>query len=266
MSGTFYPAEPTVLTRDVARYLGAAEVEQIEAQILGLISPHAGYMYSGQVAAYGMKALFGRVYETVVVIAPSHRMYFEGAALMDGGGYKTPLGLVQVDEDLARLVLEEGGTIKADLKPHLGEHSLEVQIPFLQYVLKDFRLLPIVMGSQDFSVCSKVSAQLLSALKKRRKSYLVVGSTDLSHYYPYFKAVQLDGVLVNYLENFDIEGLWKAIERGECEACGAGPMVSTMMVAKGLGATRSKVLKYANSGDVTGEKGSVVGYVSCVFF
>jgi AmmeMemoRadiSam system protein B len=266
VAGSFYPADPAILRRDIGVYVKRANVEEIEGQVLGLISPHAGYMYSGQVAAYGMKTLIGKEYDTVVVIAPSHRMYFDGAALLAEGGYRTPLGLVQVDEELVQLLLLQGDMIRSDVRPHIGEHSLEVQIPFIQYVLKDFRLLPLIMGSQDLFSSKKVSEQILSAMRKRPKRYLVVGSSDLSHYYPYFRAVELDGALLKYLEGFDVEGLWREVERGGCEACGVGPIVATMMVAKGLGATHAKVLKYANSGDVTGDKGSVVGYVSCVFF
>lgn len=266
VSGVFYPENPKILIRDIETYMKNASIEGIEGKIVGVISPHAGYMYSGQVAAYGMKALLNRHYDSVIIIGPSHRMFFEGAAIMERGRYRTPLGDVEIDENLAELLLGQDGIIKAEIKPHLGEHSLEVQIPFLQYVLKSFKLLPIVMGSQDLFTCKKLSERLSFALKEAKKECLIVGSTDLSHYYPYFKAVELDNLVLRYLKDFDIDGLSKDLQEERCEACGAGPMLTTMMVSKELGAKKSRVLKYANSGDVTGDKASVVGYVSCIFY
>jgi len=266
VSGTFYPSNPKVLATDIANYLGEAMVPPIRGDILGVIAPHAGYVYSGPVAAYGYKALVGRSYDTVIVIAPSHRVYFEGAALLKEGGYGTPLGVVPVDEDMAARILKMQGAVTVDTRVHQGEHSLEVQLPFLQSVLKDFSLVPIIMGAQDFGACTGLAASISEAIAGSSKRVLVVGSTDLSHYYAYNHAVALDRVVVDHLEGFDIEGLGRDLGSEKTEACGAGPMITTMMLCRGMGADAGKVLKYANSGDTAGDKSAVVGYVSAVFF
>jgi MEMO1 family protein len=269
VSGTFYPGNPRALTGDIEEYLSRASVEAIEGDILGLISPHAGYMYSGPVAAHGYKALLGRTYDTVIILAPSHRQYFEGAAVQRHGGYKTPLGVVPVNEPFASKLLARLPAVQANDKAHEGEHSLEVQIPFLQFVLKEFQLLPLIMGAYDTDTCEELASALFDVMKDikdKRHRYLVVGSTDLSHYYPYRHAVELDSKIVERLNAFDVKGLIDDLEEDKCEACGSGPVITTMLLSRKMGANASRVVKYANSGDTSGDKGAVVGYVSCVFY
>lgn len=265
VSGTFYPDNPQILKKDIEAYLKNASFEAEDGEVLGLISPHAGYMYSGQVAGYSYKAIKGSSYETVIIIAPSHRSHFEGVAVLEKGGYRTPLGVVPVDEEIAGEIINLQTFIQPNVDAHRGEHSLEVHLPFLQVVLKDFAIIPLIMGSQDPALCEALAECLHGVMKKTKKRFLVVGSTDLSHYYPYAEAVRLDAVVRHYLETFDIKGLQSNLKKGSCEACGAGPMIATMLLSQKLGATRSKVLKYANSGDVSGDKNGVVGYISCAF-
>jgi hypothetical protein len=223
-------------------------------------------MYSGPVAAWGYKALSGRRYDTVIVLAPSHRSYFSVAAVQDRGGYRTPLGVVEIDEGFASDLLRQGGPIISDAHAHREEHSLEVQVPFLQYVLKDFRLVPIIMGAYDVELCEELSSALLRAMDGSANRFLVVGSTDLSHYYPYRHAVELDSHVVERLDRFDVQGFVEDLASEKCEACGAGPIITTMMAARQMGADAARVLRYANSGDVSGDKATVVGYVSSVFY
>jgi len=265
VSGSFYPNNPKTLKKDIEDYLSNAEIESLDKDTVGLNSPHAGYMYSGQVAAYGYKAIKGLNYDTVIIIAPSHRSRFEGVAVLEEGGYRTPLGVVHIDEELVREIIYLRTIVWPNLDAHRGEHSLEVQIPFLQVVLKNFILVPLIMGSQDQALCELLAESLHESIKKTNKKVLVVGSTDLSHYYPYSKAVELDTIVTQHLKNYDIEGLQNAFRKGTCEACGVGPILTTMILSKKLGAFHSKVLKYANSGDVSGDRSGVVGYVSCVF-
>jgi hypothetical protein len=266
VSGTFYPDNPKILARSIEAYLKNASVDSIDGEIIGLIAPHAGYIYSGQVAAYGYKAIMGSTYETVIMIAPSHRSRFEGVAVFEKGGYRTPLGVVPVDEEFAGEMVNLQTVVQPNVEAHMGEHSLEVQVPFLQVALKDFAMVPLIMGSQDFAVCEALADCLHVVIKKTKKRVLVVGSTDLSHYYPYSEAVGLDTVVRQHLEAYDIRGFLTSLRKGTCEACGAGPIISTMLLSQKLGATRSKVLKYANSGDVSGDRSGVVGYISCVFY
>ncbi|HVN95918.1 MAG TPA: AmmeMemoRadiSam system protein B [Syntrophorhabdaceae bacterium] len=266
VSGTFYPDEPVRLRRQIEGYLEDATVPAIDVEVLGLVSPHAGYVYSGPVAAYGFKMIAGRQYDTAVIIAPSHRVYFEGVALWDRGGFRTSLGTVDIDEEAAKEVLRPGGIIQANMRPHQEEHSLEVQLPFLQSVLGDFRLIPLIMGNQDASTCANLAQSLFVVMQKSKKKFLIVGSTDLSHYYPYAQAKKLDTIIVSRLDAFDIMGMIEDISGNRAEACGAGPMVTTMMLCEKLGADRGMSLKYANSGDTSGDKSGVVGYVSAVFY
>ena len=265
-SGMFYPANPKALARDVGLYLEQASPPEIKGEIKGLIVPHAGYVYSGAVAAWGYKALLKRSYDTVIVIAPSHRSYFEGVAIQEQGGYRMPLGVVNIDEEFAAALLKGRGVVQSNIHAHQGEHALEVQLPFLQVVLKDFQLVPLVMGAQDVALCEALASALFQAMRESTKQFLVVGSTDLSHYYPYTHALELDGEVGRNLNNLDVQGLIRGLGSNTCEACGAGPMITTMMVSQKLGANVSKVLKYANSGDVSGDKASVVGYLSAVLY
>jgi hypothetical protein len=266
VSGMFYPDNPGILKKDIEEYLGKAAFDPIIGDIVGVVSPHAGYMYSGPVAAYGYKAIANREYDTVIVIAPSHKRYFEGVAVIDKGGYKTPLGIVEIDEIITGKILKNCTTLHRNVDAHAGEHSLEVQLPFLQVILKKFTLVPLIMGSQDLSTCEAISEGIYGAVKDSGRKILIVGSTDLSHYYSYAHAVGLDGIVTGHLDNFDIKGLSADLGKDKCEACGSGPMITVMMLSSKLGANQSKVLKYANSGDISGDRSTVVGYVSAVFF
>jgi hypothetical protein len=266
VSGTFYPANPRILKKEIEGYLGKAPSGGLPGEIMGLVSPHAGYMYSGQTAAYGYRVIAGASFDTVIIIAPSHRSFFVGAAIDDQEIYRTPLGDIPVDTELATELVEENDFIHINSKVHSGEHSLEVQLPFLQSVLKGFSIVPIIMGTQDAESCQRLSSIIVDRIKQKKKKCLLVGSTDLSHYYPYDEAVEIDAVAVKNLNGFDVEGMIKDLAVEHYEACGAGAMIATMMVCRELGANRSRVLKYTNSGDVSGDRGSVVGYVSSVFF
>ncbi|HAR96260.1 MAG TPA: AmmeMemoRadiSam system protein B [Deltaproteobacteria bacterium] len=266
VSGTFYPNNPKVLKEDIRQYLSIVPTGLVPGGVTGLISPHAGYMYSGQVAAYGYKTLTAGTYDTVIVVAPSHRAYFEGAALQDKGGYRTPLGLMPIDEDVARAIVEAGAFVHSDASVHRAEHAIEVQLPFLQVALGEVPFVPLIMGEQGLSLCRKLADQIVTAVKGLNRSALLIGSTDLSHYHPYAQAVRLDNAITSRLRAFDTEGLEDDLRADRAEACGAGPMLVTMLAARKLGADRSAVLKYANSGDVSGDKSAVVGYTSCVFY
>jgi AmmeMemoRadiSam system protein B len=265
VSGMFYPDNPTKLRKDIESYLGNAIVPDFAEDVVGMISPHAGYMYSGQIAAYGFRTIAKKSYDTVILIGPSHRVYFEGVALWDRGSFETPLGRIDIDEDIASEITNIGGIIKPNMDTHTEEHSLEVQLPFLQSVLDNFEIIPLIMGIQTSSACRKLVEAMFRALQTSKKKYLVIGSTDLSHYYPDAEAKKLDNVVIRRLETFDIPGMIEDIETGRTEACGAGPVIATMMLAEKLGADHCRVLKYANSGDVSGDKSGVVGYVSAVF-
>jgi len=266
VSGMFYPDDPDVLRKDVGVYLKGANVEPFTGVVRAIVSPHAGYVYSGPVAAYAYKAVSGLDFDTVIVIAPSHRVYFEGVALWEKGSFKTPLGSIGIDEHAAQELLESSDTFIANRDVHRGEHSLEVQLPFLQCVFKDFLLLPLLMGAAGEEIYEKAAQSLERMIASSSRRFLIVASTDLSHYYPYAAAVKIDAVTVEHLRNFDISGMMRDISSERAQACGAGPMITAMLASKKLGAQASRVLKYANSGDVSGDRSGVVGYVSAIFF
>jgi hypothetical protein len=200
----------------------------------------------------------------VVVIGPSHRVLFRGASVWPSGGYETPLGVVPVDGELAGAVLAEDPVMNADRKPHAAEHSVEIQLPFLQVALGAFAFVPIVMGTQDLRTCEAVADSVWRASKGR--NVLVVGSSDLSHFHTYEQAKRLDGVVVDLVRKRDYRGLARELEDGSCEACGGGPVVAAMLFAEKAGARGVQVLRYANSGDVTGDRRQVVGYLSAAFY
>ncbi len=265
IAGSWYPGDPDVLRSQILDFLSRAKPPQIEGELIALISPHAGYMYSGQVAAYAYKLLEGRPFHTVVIVAPSHRAYFRGVSVYPRGGYRTPLGIVPIAEDLTSRLMETSPVISYIPQAHAQEHSLEIQLPFLQVVLKDFRLVPLVMGEHDFHTCQELADAIVEVVKGK-EDVLLVASTDLSHFYPYSQAVTLDRVVLEHVEAFDPEGLSKDLRTGRCEACGGGPMVAVMLAARALGADGARVLKYANSGDVTGDRSSVVGYMAAAIY
>ncbi|MGZ3614152.1 MAG: AmmeMemoRadiSam system protein B, partial [Thermodesulfobacteriota bacterium] len=197
VAGAFYPDKPEILQRDLSKYLENAKKEKVEGEIVALVSPHAGYMYSGQVAAYAYKLIEGKTFESVVVVAPSHYALFKGASLYDRGGFRTPLGVVSVDTELSRKMMEKRKEIQFLPEAHRQEHSLEVQIPFLQVALKSFKLIPIVMEPQwSWETCQYLASAIAETV--RGKKVLLVASTDLSHFYSYHIAVELDRIFLNH--------------------------------------------------------------------
>jgi hypothetical protein len=264
IAGLWYPGNPDVLRGDIEKYFSVASSLKLKGDIKALIAPHAGYIYSGQIAAYAYGLIRGEKYDTVIVIGPSHRVAFQGVSVFLGGGYETPLGIVPGDEAMGRKIISLNKDVQEIPAAHTSEHSIEIQLPFLQVALGKFSFVPLVMGDQNESTCQNLAQAIHEAAGDKR--VLVVGSSDLSHFHDYQKAVKLDSVSIKYLEAADAEGLLKNLNANKTEACGGGPMVASILAAKKMGALKAKVLKYANSGDVTGDKTSVVGYVSAVYY
>ncbi len=268
VAGQFYTENPAALKKEILGYLDAAHPASPGGDPIALVSPHAGYQYSGQVAAYAYKLVAGRAYDVVVVISPSHAEYFAYASVFPGAAYRTPLGDIPVDAGLAKLIASKSKGSLVRLDPHghetramqRSEHALEVQLPFLQVALGDFKLVPIVMGDQSAPVVEALGTALGEAL--RGKHALIVASTDLSHFHEDGEAKQLDGEFQKRLALFDPDALLGTLSSRSVEACGGGPVVSAMIAARALGATKCVVLRYANSGDVTGDRSSVVGYLA----
>ena len=264
VAGMFYPASPDELSAQIDTFLSNAAPPSISGEILAIVSPHAGYVYSGQIAAYGYKLVQGNAYDLVVVLSPSHRAYFKGASVYAAGDYLTPLGAAKVDREACEALMAQDSSIQFHPQVHEQEHALEVQIPFLQRALVDFKLLPVVMGSQDYATCERLKEALLRVISG--KKVLIVASSDLSHYHPDDEARKLDARVAEALDRFDPKGLHDVLNSGKAEACGGGPMITAMLTAAALGARHAKILAYANSGDVTGDRQAVVGYLSAAFY
>jgi AmmeMemoRadiSam system protein B/AmmeMemoRadiSam system protein A len=264
IAGSWYPGSPGPLRQEVEQFLGLAAPGDLQGQLIALISPHAGYRYSGQVAAYAYKLLEKQKFDSVVIVAPSHRAYFPGVSIYDRGGYRTPLGVVPLDHELASALERRDSRIRYVPEAHAQEHSLEIQLPFLQVVMLKFKLVPLVMGDQNLATCQWLAEAVADCIGT--KSVLVVASSDLSHFHPYQEAKRLDQTVLDKVESFDPIGLSESLASGKCEACGGGPMITAMLIARRLGANKSRVLRYANSGDVTGDRSGVVGYMAAAFW
>ena len=263
VAGMFYEADPARLARTIATLLDQAEPGDVQGSLRGLVVPHAGYMYSGSTAAAGYRLLQGKQFDVVVIVAPSHREYFDGAAIYPGDGYRTPIGDVAIEPEVREELVAGSRVLAMKEEGHRTEHSVEVQLPFLQKVLGDFSFVPIVMGNQARGTCELLAADLVRTLRGRKA--LLLASSDLSHYHPYDLALSLDRIVLKDVEAFDEESLLMNLENDSAEACGGGPIVVVMKALKELGANRSQILFYCNSGDVTGKKDGVVGYLSAAF-
>lgn len=262
VAGSFYPADPKELTRMLDQFLAQAGPPPAEP-IVALVSPHAGYPFAGPVAAWAYGALKGRKIERVVVVAPSHYEAFNFASVYDGTAYTTPLGQVPVDQAFVAKLVALSPRIQRSERGHgmvegQGEHSLEVQLPYLQRVLGSFKLVPIIMGTQDYELCRALGVALAKLVQGPET--LIVASSDLSHYHPYDEAVKLDHKTLKAIEEWDYLSMSRNFEARVWEACGGGPIVAAMIAAERLGANQARILKYANSGDTSGDKSRVVGY------
>ncbi len=270
IAGSWYPGQPDVLHRTLAGYLADAEKVELEGELKALISPHAGYAYSGPTAAHAYKQLeAGPTFKTVVVLSPLHQAYLGRFVVTKADYYETPLGLVEVDAELVEAL---GKEVTLNRVGYDGEHSLEIQLPFLQQVMGDFTLLPVMLGEslsneQSLVACRELSTALAKLLRDRKT--LIVASTDLSHLYDYHEVVRHDRVMIELVERFDIEGLGLALIEGRCHACGGAAVVTALLTAQALGANRAKVLHYTNSGDVTGNRrpgNYTVGYMAAAIY
>ncbi len=272
VAGSFYPADPSALTAMMDGMLAGAALPPIKDPILAVVAPHAGYQYSGPVAAYTYGALRGRKYSRVVVIAPSHFESFDYTSIYDGDAYVTPLGTVPVDKAFAAQLARMSSTMRLSGHGHVptsagAEHAIEVQLPWLQHVLGDFQLVPIVMGDQSYENSRALGVALAKLIQgaPQGETTLIVASSDLSHYHPYDDAVRIDHKTLHALEAWDYFSMSRNFQTRVWEACGGAPIVAAMIAAEHMGANQAQVLKYANSGDTAGDHSRVVGYSADVF-
>jgi MEMO1 family protein len=266
----FYPSKPDVLLNDIRSYIDGAE-KYGESKPFGLVSPHAGYVYSGPVAGWAYRQIVDFSYKTVIVISPSHFVRLQKVSVMPAGAYQTPLGNVEIDSELASRLVEQGGEgMELSLNGHLNsgmgsvEHALEVQLPFLQVVLGDFKLVPIIIGNTGWDLCRQLGRALAEVVDD---DILIVASSDLSHFHPYKQAMTIDQNVINAIQAGDGATIAEGCRAGALEACGGTPIASLLAAAKENEKTQIEILRHANSGDVPGgSKDQVVGYLAAAVY
>ncbi len=265
IAGSWYPGTEKGLAHTVDGYLAGVDQPLIPGELLGLISPHAGYTYSGQTAAYAYRQLQGKILDTVVLMGPSHRAWVGDYAVSAEDAYETPLGRVPLDQvfiaDLEQRVPLQ--RVRRD-----SEHSLEIQLPFLQRQLGDFRLVPIMMSADSPDAASRLATALVETIRQRSEGderILLVASSDLHHIDNYDEVVRRDQQVVDAVATYDLATLSSLLMDRYCSVCGRMPILTALHAAKALGADAVKVLHHTNSGDVTGQRGPgqyTVGYMA----
>ena len=266
VAGTWYPGSPGALAREVDAYVSAAGLVP-PGDVTAVIAPHAGMMFSGPVAACSYKAAAESApYDAAVLVGPSHFVAFDGVALYPDGAFETPLGAVAIDSDLAEDLRARCDVVHAFHAAHRREHSLDMQLPFLTRLLPGTPIVPLLMGYQVRDTILSLGDALGSVA--RHKRLLLVASTDLSHYFDAATAASLDARVEAAVAAFDPDALLELFERypegerGRYVACGGGPAIAVMRAARGRGAAASRVLRYAHSGEISGDNSGVVGYLA----
>jgi AmmeMemoRadiSam system protein B len=263
VAGSWYPGSSTELASEVDRYLAGATPDLPHGAVRGLVSPHAGLMYSGPIAAWAYRAIQDDTFEVAVLVGPAHRLGFEGVASYPRGAWETPLGPATIAGDVAAAILAATPLVHESEGAHAREHSLEMQLPFLRRVLPDVPIVPLLMGLQTPETVKGLGDALGSVLAGRRA--LLVASSDLSHYLDSRAAARMDRQVLDLVSKYDDEGLVRLLKTRPDHACGGGPIAAVMRAARALGARAGRVLRYGDSGDVSGDKSGVVGYMAAAF-
>ena len=262
VAGSWYPGSAPALAAAVDRHLSKT-TRDLGGDLVALIAPHAALMYSGPVAAHAYRLLRGRAFDVAVLVGPSHFVGFDGVSIYGDGGFESPFGVAAVDLTCADTLVRSTTVVHHYPAAHVREHSLEMQMPFLQHLAPGVPIVPLVMGHQTAATARALADALTTTLRGRRA--LIVASTDLSHYHDADTAAALDRVVIECVERFDADALQSALDARPDHACGGGPTVAVMRTARALGARDAVVLQYADSGDVSGDKSAVVGYLAAAF-
>ena len=272
VSGIFYPSNPFELRKTIEQSFldrkfgpGTITTSYQGRRIFGLVSPHAGYAYSGSVAANGFCQISNMEFETIIITGPNHYGIGSGVATMRGIPWETPMGKVELNDEFIDRISKDS-IIDVDDFSHSRDHCLEVQLPFLQYMKNSsFNIVPIILMLQDIETAREVGRLISRTMKTENTKGLIIASSDFTHYEPNAEAHRKDLELINAISSLDVTSFYETLERLDISACGYGAIASVMIAAKELGATRGELLRYATSGDVTGDMSSVVGYASIIF-
>jgi AmmeMemoRadiSam system protein B/AmmeMemoRadiSam system protein A len=259
VAGKFYPDSPGELRALIESFV---DKEARQEEVIGLISPHAGYIYSGAVAGATISRV--KFKNTFIIIGPNHTGSGEPYSIMAEGKWKTPLGTVEIDSALAKKLLSESAYLREDNLAHCYEHSLEVQIPFLQYFKPDIKIVPIILASNDRSVFKSLGHEIARVLGEIKREAVILASSDMSHYEPQAKTEKKDRQAIAAILNLDGDELLKRVEEHHITMCGYGPAIVMLAAAKELGAGKAELVKYQTSGDVSGDYSAVVGYAGII--
>ena len=275
VAGAFYPDNPEKLIELIeSSFLDDAGVGHIpklksfedKDYPINVMVPHAGYQYSGAIASHGYcKIVENGFPEVFIIISPNHTGFGSEISVFNEGSWITPLGNVEVDAEFADAVIDASDFASADFTAHIREHSIEVQLPFLQYFSDDFKIVPITMGRQNFVTSSDLAKAIFEAAEKLDKSYCVIASTDLSHFNNQEKANKVDAFVLEDIEEMNEFKLFEEVVQYNITMCGYGPVMTTMSLSKKVNKNTSEILAYGTSGDVSGDFTSVVGYASGIF-
>jgi len=280
VNGLFYPDTMEELQSTVDGYLERVDIESLCRNILEqtgiekpqevyprvIIAPHAGYIFSGMVQAFSYSVLMGKKVDTAIIIGPSHQMNFKGISVNLDSAYHTPLGAVEVDLEYCSMLMEYSKSIIEYEEAHLREHSIEVQLPFIQRVIPEARIVPILTGEQNLETALLLKQAIISTMQKQPRNTVIIVSTDLSHYYSHTEAMSMDSLLIEDLRNMEPRALYENIASGNTEACGYCGILTGMMIAKETGMGKCAILMYTDSGEVSGDRKRVVGYFSAVIY
>jgi len=262
VANMFYPGDKRQLQEQLKALV---KPNSARKRVLAAVSPHAGYMYSGGVAG----AVFSQIEipETVAILGPNHRGLGEPVAVAASGSWDMPMGAVPINEPLARLLIDKGGgVVKDDPQAHAMEHSIEVQVPFLQALRPDLTIVPISISHIMFNDCEKIGAALAGMVKEYGKEVLFVASTDMTHYESQETAKAKDQLAIDRILALDPEGLYNIVAEHRISMCGVIPTTIVLAACRELGATKAELVQYATSGDVTGDYGQVVGYAGFIIY
>jgi len=258
VAGQFYPGDPEVLHEDVGAFIKTIDKEKA----LGVVSPHAGYVYSGSVAGEVFSSI--EIPKDVVVLSVNHRCLGNEAAIMAGGAWDMPNGEVPINEGLAECILDLSSLLANDPRAHSAEHSLEVQLPFLQHLRPDFNLVPITFQQLSYDQCTEVGESIARAIKSHDGEVLIVASNDMTHFEPADSAEWKDRLAIDHILNLDPAGLLETVRKHRISMCGVIPTTVMLVACKALGASRARLIRYTNSGEVTGDYSDVVAYAGLV--
>jgi MEMO1 family protein len=263
VAGMFYPSNSKELKKQIKGFLNEVEIDDNFNRVAGIVSPHAGYIYSGKTAAHAFKTLQNKKYDNVIVISPSHREYFHGVSIYPGDAYKTPLGEIPINKELRGKIISQSDLVFEGIEGHRAEHALEVQLPFLQVMLPGFKLVPLVIGDQQKANIYELADVLANVIDDQT---LLVASSDLSHFYTKSHAKRIDSRIAKHINEFNYDELQNDLDGKRCEACGGGGIVALLRALKINNFASSKVIVQSDSGDITGDDSEVVGYLSAIVY